>query len=184
MLSKRTSNLSVVALGAAAVMLGCSASATNYKAEAEKLIVETIAPDIGLGDLKSECEKPAKDSPAVGDTFDCTATTADGDVITLVATVDKPNHINVNTSNLVAKDAAKRLGVAAVGLLEEQLGVTIGAENMDCGTTSLIVDAQAPQIVCGLTNTTSGDVYDATITIDDLANIDEINVVVADSPRP
>jgi hypothetical protein len=173
-------------VGVAAAMVAvvgfaaCTADAQDFKREAEGLITGTLAKDIGLGDLKAACDKPEKKTPIVGDTFKCTATTKDGEVIELLAEVDKPKHFNVNTTNLVAADAVPKYGEAAAGWLANELGIDLASENMDCGAKSLVL--QDNKMQCAVTDPSTGDVYDATVTIADDFNSIE-NVEVAEEPR-
>lgn len=75
------------------VLAACSAGSTDYKAAAEKAI--TGKDGLGTGS-KADCVKP--DSTAVGTTFNCTGTGADGSAHTYVATIDKANHVQVQES--------------------------------------------------------------------------------------
>jgi hypothetical protein len=170
------------ALAAVAVtgFASCSAEAQDFKREAELLITGTLAKQIGLGDLKAACEKPEKKTPVVGDTFKCTGTTKDGQVIQFRGEVDKPKHLNLNTTNVLTAEDIPKVSDAAVASLEESLGITIGAENMDCGSKALVVEDD--KIVCALTDVSDGSVYDATITFSDL-EAGEFEVQVGEEPR-
>ena len=70
---------------------------------------------------------------------------------------------------------------AAVRLLEEQIGSEIGRDNLECGDGPIALDEDS-SVLCAITDPTSGDVYDATLTVSDTTT-GEFDIVVADEPR-
>ena len=145
----------------------------------EDLIEDEIADQIDLGELDANCTKPASED--VGTRFLCTATTTDGQTIEFQAEIDEEGAF-AETTNLVV--ASKLTEVEAVILAEiEQLsGLDLADDALECGSKSVIVDAQN-QIVCAVTDPL-GDVFDTTITF---KGLDTDNVTfdfeVAPDPR-
>ena len=150
--TRRTLLLALAVLGAAAA---CSASETNFQEAAEKVIKEDITTQAGFGELTSSCEEPA--STDVGETFACTAKTSDGQTIELIATISDKTKVDVNTTNLITADGVTTIEGIAVGALEEETGLTLGAENLDCGDGALITTVTDIVIDCVLTDPTSGE---------------------------
>lgn len=82
----------IAALAAGTIVLaGCSAGSTDYKKAAEKAFTDAS----GEGST-AVCDTPANTN--VGTTFKCTGTGADGTKFDLVATIDKKNHVLVNSA--------------------------------------------------------------------------------------
>ena len=82
----------IAALAAGTVVLAsCSAGSTDYKKAAEKAFT-----DVSGEGSSAFCDTPA--SANVGTTFMCTGTGADGTKFDLVATIDKANHVLVNSA--------------------------------------------------------------------------------------
>lgn len=162
-------------------LAACSASTTNYQAAAEKVITGDIQTQAGLGDLKGSCEKPA-DTKAES-TFPCTATTPDGDTIEMIATIKEGNKVSVNTTNLITAEGLGQIEQLAVKALEDEVGVTLGTENFDCGSSSLVIDVTKDTIKCIATDPGTGKQYDAEITIPSLDRVGDLSVKVADTPR-
>ena len=75
-------------------LVACSAGSTDFKDAAEKAIKSENG---GLGKgSKATCEKPS--STSVGTTFACTGTDAAGKVYAITATIDKKDHVLVNST--------------------------------------------------------------------------------------
>lgn len=168
-------------LGAAA-LVGCSPSGSDYKGAAEDLIEEEISEQAGVGELTASCDDPPED-PAVGDTFACTGTTADGAEIEFVATVAEDDKVEVVSTNLLTAENLATIEEIAVAALEQEVQVTLGVENFDCGDEPVVLEPAAGSLVCALTDPSSGDVYDATVDIPDLGDLSSLTVQVADQPR-
>lgn len=82
--------IAAVLVASVVAFSGCSASATNFKEAAEKVITS----DKGLGaGSKATCDKPA--DTKVGTTFDCVGTTKDGVEIPLLATITDSKTVTV-----------------------------------------------------------------------------------------
>jgi hypothetical protein len=170
---------------ALSVLSGCSFSfgGGSIDGKAVELIEGRLSDDIGLGELKGSCDEPP-DDPRDGDEFDCTGETADGDVVRFVATVDGDDRVELNTTNLITERGLNRIEDAAVALLEEEVGQTLGLENFDCGEAPLLFDADEEVLVCELTDPVNGDLYDAEVDLSGLGEDDEVtSVVVADEPK-
>jgi hypothetical protein len=171
-------------LGAAAMLLvaSCSASTTNYKDAATKVIEGQLTNELALGDLSASCEEPT--SKDVGTTFACTAETPKGDTITLTAEIQKDDKVFVQTTNVLTADNLTDIEREAARILGEKVGQELPAESIDCGTQAIVAAAGEP-FVCSLSNPSNPTVvYDTSITLDDLTKPTQLNVQVASSPRP
>jgi hypothetical protein len=161
------------------MVAACGATATNYQEAAQKAIEGDGAKT--LGKLTATCEKPAAAKPKPEDTFACTASTADGKVVKFTAKVATGNKVNVTSTNVLTADDVAKVEEVAVKALEEEVGEPLGIENMDCGKAPIIFEAKG--IVCTLTDPGDKSIYDATVTIDDLADLSTLKVSVAEKPR-
>ncbi|MGB5759143.1 MAG: hypothetical protein WBM50_19685 [Acidimicrobiales bacterium] len=154
---------------------GCSGSldfgngANNeFTDAAEALIEGDLADQIGLGPLDATCDG---DDPAAGDTFECSATPDGQATIRFTATINaEGDTVGVASTNLLLADQVQQVEAFAAALIEEQTGTLIGAENFQCGETSIVV-SDGEIIDCTVTDPADGTVYDAPVTVDDLAQL-------------
>ncbi len=167
-----------VALAAVLGLSACSASETAGET-ATGLIEGELSETFGLGTLEGSCEEPENED--VGSTFVCTGTTGD-QVIEFLATIDREDHVNVASTNVLLAEDMPTLEVAAVDALNTEFDFGLAPDDIDCGTELVVLDA-SQELVCGLTETATGDVYDATLTITDISQ-GAFDIVVADAPRP
>jgi len=163
-----------------AVAAGCS-STKDYSGSAKKYIEGDLSKQIGLGDLTAKCDDVASDVK-VGDTFNCTADTADGVTVELVATVAAGDKVDVETTNLITADGMTVIENAAVTILEQKTGATIGAGALDCGAGPKVIDVANEKLSCVLTSPDTGSKYETTITLDGLKADSNMSVEVADQP--
>lgn len=155
---------------------------TNYDRVAKILIEGQLASSLGVDSLTATCEEPS--SQEVGSTFTCTADLPSGDTVTVDAEVQESGEVAVQTTNLLTVDNLANIESEAARILSEQVGQTLPAENIDCGSEPIVAEA-GEQFVCALIDPgNSGDVYDAMITLDDLTNPTQLDVEVASAPRP
>ncbi len=146
---------------------------------AENLIEDEIADQAGLGELTAECDKP--EDPKVGTFFDCTATTTDGQVIQLTTEIDREDHIDVNSTNLLTPEALPQFETAGTEALAQQFAVELPDTTIDCGDQSVVLTPEG-NFVCAFNDPASGDVYDITFEITDLES-GAFNLAVAEEPR-
>ena len=177
----RTAPTTLTGLALGGLIIACSASGTNFKTAAEKVINEEISKVAGLGQLKGLCDKPA--NTEVGETFECTAETEDGETIAFIATIAKEDRVEVESTNLITPDGLEQIEAIAVQALEQEIGQTLGAENFDCGRKGVVIDVEKEGLICTLTDPDSGQEYDAEVDIPDLNDISDLTVTVADTPR-
>ena len=95
--------------------------------------------------------------------------------------MEEDDIVDVESVNLVTIDGLDTIEALAVQVLEENVGATLGRENFDCGDRGLVVEPGGT-IMCLLTDPVSGNLYDATVTVEVLDPI-EILVEVGDTPR-
>lgn len=146
---------------------------------ATSLIEGEIATNAGLGVLVATCDDEGADE--VGDEFNCTAETADGQTIEFLVVIDREDHIDVNSTNLLTANVLPAFESGAAASLGEQAGVTLPADSIDCGDEAIIFDG-ALEFVCAFYVPDSNDVYDITIELADLTSGD-FDFAVADNPR-
>lgn len=169
-------------LGLLAVTVGaCSASDAAYTEAAQKVITGEISEQAGLGKLEATCDKPA--STEVGEQFACTATTADGATINLLATIEEDDKVNVVSTNLLTASAVEQIEDIARNALVDKYGGELGPDSLDCGSTSVVIDVSEEVLSCTFVDPANGDEYDATIDVPDLADIGSLTVQIADQPR-
>ena len=147
---------------------------------AEKLIEGELADVVGLGELEAKCQD-VKDDAEVGTEFTCTGTTTDGQVVDFIAVIDREDHVDVNTTNLISAEALPHLETAATNALSLQLGAELPADSVDCGDDLVVLGADLV-FVCAFHAPDSSDVYDITFEFTDLESGD-FNVKVAETPR-
>ena len=138
----RRAAIAVVALIAA----GCGS--TNFEIsfgggsgtveEAATFLIENdLSEQVGVP-LAANC--PEVPDPEVGTTFTCTGTTGDGRTIDFAGVVDREDHIDLNSTNLILADAVP--GWASVA--EESVANAVGfAVTVDCGDDFIVLDADA-----------------------------------------
>ena len=146
------------AVVATLVLAACGES--SVAKGAEKTIEGDLEKQIALGELTATCEEPAEN--AEGETFDCTATTTDGTIITFLGTLTKKDHFEVVTSNLLTVDDMQKLLPAVASSISEQVGATVAVGDLDCPEGNVVLDADG-NFPCVLTDTATGDKYPLTI---------------------
>jgi hypothetical protein len=176
-------------LGAAAMLLvaSCSASTTNYKDAATKIIEGQLQDELAMGELTASCEEPT--SKDVGTTFACTADTPHGDTITLTAEIQndekdgKRKKVFVHTTNVLTAENLTEIEGEAARILSEKVGQDVPAEAIDCGQQAIVAAAGEP-FMCSLSDPSNPTVvYDTSITLDDLTKPTHLDIEVASSPR-
>ena len=140
------------------VVAACSGSAAQ---SGEDLIQDDLAEDIGLGDLEAECEEP--DDLSEGETFTCTATTADGETVEFLGTMTSDDEFNIVTTNLLITSDIDSIRDGVSTALSEQIGVPVAAEDITCPDGSILLD-ESGEFECEVVDTATGDVYPLTIS--------------------
>lgn len=158
--------LAVVAslTGACSGDLSFSIGGQSVEDAATDLIEGELADGIGLGELDADC--PEVSDPEVGTEFACTATTPDGAIVEFAGVVDREDHIDVRTTNVIVAEAIGNIEAAGIELVNQTEGTTLDASAMDCGDTSIVIPADG-EVECTLTDTDTGALFDATYTLED-----------------
>jgi hypothetical protein len=156
---------------------------TNYDRMARFLIEGAMAASMGVDALEATCEQPT--STEVGATFGCTAALPGGGTITVDAHIQPGGMVLVDPPTGVLRvEILPTIEAEAARVLSEQVGQTVPAEMIDCGSEPIVAHAGEP-FVCALIDPTNPNVvYDAMITVDDLTNPTQFVVEIADTPRP
>jgi len=142
------------------------------------LVNEEFEDSLGFGPLETRCAVP--NDLTEGDVFTCTSETADGDVLKWSALATSDSGADIQSDNLLNEPTVEELEAAVVGVLADE-GLPVVVDDIDCGSSARIL-GDDNELVCGITETTTGDVYDITITISDMADL-SFDVVIADDPR-
>jgi hypothetical protein len=172
--------LGAIAVLGLTVLAACSDSAATG---GEGLIEGDLAEEIGLGDLDAECAEPAE--KVEGETFECTATTDDGQTLTFQGTMTAEDEIHVVTTNLLLPDEVDTIRDEGARVLSDETGVDIAVDDIDCGDEAVLID-DVGDFTCAITDTSTGDVYDLTVStggIEPGVGIRELFFQVADEPR-
>ena len=177
-------NRIAVSLVFVALVSGCSAEVSiggsgDFDSEAAASLVNAEFEDsLGFGPLETRCAVP--NDLVEGDVFTCTSETVDGDLLRWSAVATSDRGADIQSVNLLNEDVVRQVEQAAVDALGAE-GLPIVLDDLDCGQGAQILGAD-DDLVCALTDTHTGDVYDTTITIQDMADL-SFDVVVADAPR-
>jgi hypothetical protein len=160
---------SLALLAALVVLSSCSVSgeisvgSQTPEGASEDLIEGALAEQIGLGELTASCSSPS--SEEVGARFLCTGDSEDGRTIEFQAVIEEDGPF-VSTTNVVLAENLEPIVANIVGEIENQSGVDLAGDALDCGTETLVVDA-SNQVICPLTDPT-GQVFDTLITFNGL----------------
>ena len=169
----------------ALVAAGCSGSVDfsiggqSPERAAEVLIEGELADQAGLGELDATCPDVA--DPDVGTEFVCTATTSDGQEIEFVTLIDREDHIDVNSTNVILGGRLPEFETAGAEALGRQFGVRLPPGTIDCGDAAIVL-AGPLEFVCAFNDPDTADVYDITFELPDL-NSGDFSVFVAEAPR-
>lgn len=148
--------LGLLAIGV--LLAACSGSAAQ---SGEEVIEGELAEKIDLGDLEADCNEP--DDLQEGETFTCTATTADGGTVEFLGTMSSDDEFEIVTTNLLVPSDLDVIRDAAATALSEQIGVPVAAEDITCPEGSVILD-DADSVECEVVDTATGDVYALTVS--------------------
>jgi hypothetical protein len=145
-------------LATCALVAACGGSAAK---SGEDVIEGELAEQIDLGDLEADCNEP--DDLKEGETFTCTATTADGGTLEFLGTMSSDDEFNIVTTNLLVPSDIELIVDAAATALSEEIGVPVAPEDISCPEGSVILD-EAGEVDCEITDTATGDVYALTVS--------------------
>jgi len=173
-------SLTACLLGAAALLAGCGGSAAK---SGETIIEEELADAIALGELDATCNEPKDLSE--GETFTCTATSEDGAEIEFLGTMTSDDKFEIVTTNLLTADDVTTIRAEGARVLSEEVGVEIVADDITCPTEVVVLD-DTGDFVCEITDSSTGDVYDLTISTGGITPGEGVNQLffqIADVPN-
>ena len=162
----------VLALVASACSASFSIGGQSVEEAATELIEGELAEQIALGPLNANC--PEVEDPDIGTEFACSATTADGETIDFAGIVDREDHIDVTSVNLIAARAIPAYESAGIDLVNQQSGSTLDVTAMDCPEVSYVFN-EGRTMECTLTDV-DGSVFNATYTFTDAEGGFDLNV--------
>jgi hypothetical protein len=158
-------------IGIGLTLVGCLSSDSEGDGDgvltpreaAEELIAGPLASEAGLGPLVASC--PEMTGATVGDVFPCTAAT----------------ETQLTTTNVIKGAALPSFEQAAVDALNATVDVSLGYDAVDCGEVSVVL-AGDRMMICTLTDPQTQQIFDISLTIDDI-EARQFSLVVADRPR-
>ncbi len=151
--------LACLTAGLSACSAEFSIGGQSVEDAATELIEGELAEQLDL-ELTAAC--PAVDEPEVGTEFTCTAITADGETVNIAGLVDREDHIDLGTTNVVRGDALATIAGQLAGAVTEQVGFEVTAE---CGDTTVVLPANN-ELVCTVDSAEAGEAP-AIVTITD-----------------
>lgn len=142
-----------------------------------ELINGDLAQMVGIGPLTTTCDEVSE--PEVGTEFGCQSTSGDNQTIEWGVLVDRNDHIDVHSQNVVLQSTLEILEQDAVAVLygDNPLGVAI-----DCGESSRILDGTGSMLCDAAAPAEPSVVHDATFTFTDIDSR-AFEVVLSDEPR-
>ncbi len=170
------------------MLSGCIGSATDPEGPAvlsptqaaEQLIVGTLAEQVGLGPLTANC--PDMAAATGGDVFPCTAATESERLVLVDATILPTGQVELSTTNVIlgsALDSFEQSAIDAINKVRPDANLGPGA--VECGDTSIVLSDDR-MMICALTDPTTDQVFDVSLTIDDIEGR-QFRLAVADRPR-
>ncbi len=105
---------------------------------ASELINTALSEQLGL-ELAASC--PPSSTDVSDRTFECLATSPGLPELQVVAIVESGN-VNVNTLNAIRADAVGIFEATAAEAISNQIGALVPAEAIDCGETTVVLDAE------------------------------------------
>ena len=148
---------------------GCGATSFEVSFGGSTGSIESVASDLIEGELSDqigvalEPDCPEVTDPGVGSTFTCTGTTPDGEVIEFAGVVDREDHIDVTSTNLLLADQLDGWESVAAESVAAEIEVEV---TVDCGDRFVVFDASF-EMRCSIRDQ-AGDSADLRITITDL----------------
>jgi hypothetical protein len=176
----RSRSMLVVVVSCVAALAACGGSASESGVE---VIEGELGEEIGLGDLDATCNEP--DELNEGETFTCTATTADEQTIEFLGTMTSDDEFDIVTTNLLTAADVEIVREEAARVLSAEIGVDILPADIECPEGSVVLD-EVGDFLCAITDTTTGDVYDLTVSTGGLepgVGARELSFLVGDAPR-
>jgi len=156
--------LAVSAIFASACSVNLSIGGADPADASVEIIEGELADIIDLGAISATCGSP--ESVEVGTTWNCDGVT-DAGTIDFLVEVDREDHINVQTENVLLGDQVVLLADSAAESIEQRLGVELAPGALDCGDRSVILP---PSSELSCTIDTGNEAIETTITITDLSD--------------
>ncbi len=168
----------VLVLGACGGSFEFQIGGQSAEEAAIELIDSDLAKAVGLGPLTTTCDEVVE--PEVGSEFTCRSITGEGDTIEWAVLIDREDHIDVQSQNVVLLPTLEDIENNAVEALygDNPLEVSI-----DCGDRSRVLDQDNTMICDAATAAEPTVIHDATVTITD-TETGAFDVLVSDEPRP
>lgn len=133
----------------------------SIESVAAALIEGELSDELGVA-LDADC--PEVDDPGIGATFECTGTTPDGEVVIFDGVVDREDHIDVSSRNLVLGEQMVGWEDSAAESATETVG---GPVTVDCGDDDVIFAAEPYELSC-VAEDQFGETATMIITITDM----------------
>ena len=163
-----------------AALVACGGTAAE---SGQVVIEEKLADEIGLGELDATCNEP--EGLSDGETFTCTATTADGETIEFLGTMTSDDEFEIVTTNLLIASDIEAIRAEGARVLSAEVGAEILPDDIECAEGSVVLD-DVGDFTCAITDTGTGEVYDLTVSTGGLepgVGVRELSFQIGDAPR-
>ena len=167
-------------MAGATALAACGGSAGE---SGQVVIEEKLAEDIALGELDATCNEP--EGLSEGETFTCTATTADGETVEFLGTMTSDDEFEIVTTNLLIASDIEAIREEGARVLSAEIGAEVLPEDIECAEGSVVID-DVGDFECAITDTATGDAYDLTVSTGGLepgVGVRELSFQVGDAPR-
>ena len=176
----RTPLISTALVVGVLALAGCGSSAAL---SGERVIEGDLGDDIALGELDATCDEP--DDLVEGETFTCTATTEDGQTLDFLGTMTSDDEFEIVTTNLLTAEDVVGLREDAAQVLSAEVGAEIVPADIECPEGNVVLD-DADELLCAITDSTTGDVYDLVVSTGGLepgVGARDLRYRIGDTPR-
>lgn len=125
------------ACGSASFEISFGGGSGTVEEAATFLVENDLSEELGEV-LVADC--PEVPDPEVGSTFTCTGTTDDGLVIEFAGLVDREDHIDLNSTNLIVAQRVQEWAAVAEESVEGAVGFDV---TVDCGERFIVLDDES-----------------------------------------
>ena len=150
-------------------LAGCSLTPggddRQFVTAAEEVIEGDLAGQIGFGPLDADCGDLDGAELVAGDSFPCSGVDEAGRVIRFEATIEAgEGAVVVRSVNLILARQVEAIEAAAAQQVMGETGVAVSAEDVDCGSTSILA-VDGDTLDCRVRDPSDGTYYEAPVAL-------------------